>query len=50
MPSVIHGGDKLTDLPEAPSAIENGGTQTPYGISQHRSNVEVEGSRMGSGA
>ena len=32
MPNEIHGGDKLTDLPEAPSATENGGTQATYGI------------------
>ena len=30
MPSVIHGGDELTDLPEAPSATENGGTTQDY--------------------
>ena len=46
MPSVIHGRDEFTDLPEASSATENGGTQAPYGISQHRTIVE-EGGRMG---
>ena len=48
MPSVIHGGDEFTDLPEAPSATENGGTQAPYGISQHRTIVEEEGEKDGS--
>ena len=46
MPSVIHGGDELTDLPEAPSATENGDTQAPYDISQHRTIVE-EGEKDG---
>ena len=47
MPSVIHGGDELTELPEAPSATENGGTQAPYGISQHRTIVEEKGEKDG---
>ena len=47
MPSVLHGGDELTDLPEAPSATENGGTQAHYGISQHRIIAEKEGERDG---
>ena len=47
MPSVIQGGDELTELPEAPSATENGGTQAPYGISQHRTIVEEEGEKGG---
>ena len=33
MPSIIHGRDELTDLSEAPSATENGGTRVPYDIS-----------------
>ena len=45
MPSVIHGGDEFTDLPEAPSATENRGTQAPYGILQHRNIVEKEGAK-----
>ena len=45
MPSVIQGGDEFTDWPEAPSATENGGTQAPYGISQHRTIVEEEGEK-----
>ena len=40
---IIHDGDELTDLPEAPSASENGGTQAPYGISQHMAIVEEDG-------
>ena len=47
MPSVIHDEDDLTDLPEVPRATENGDTQAPYGISQHRSIVGEEGRRMG---
>ena len=47
MPSVIHGGDELTDLPEAPSATENGKTQTPCGISQHWTIVETDGAKDG---
>ena len=43
----MHGGDEFTDLPEAPSATENGGTQAPYVISQHRTIVEEEGERGG---
>ena len=42
MPSVIHGRDEFTDLPEAPSATENEGTQVSYGISQHGTMVEEE--------
>ena len=42
MPSVIHGRDKITDLPEAPSATENEGTQASYGISLHGNMVEDE--------
>ena len=42
MPSIIYGGDELTDLSEAPSTTENGGTQAPYGISQHKTIVEEE--------
>ena len=47
MPSVVHGGDELADLLEAPSVIENGGTQAPYGISQNRTIVEEEGEKDG---
>ena len=47
MPSVFQGGDELTDLPEAPSVTENGDTQAPYGISQHRTVVEEEGRKDG---
>ena len=43
MPSAIHGGDEFTDLPEAPSPTEIGGTRDPYGISPHRTIVEEEG-------
>ena len=46
MPSVIHGGDELTDLPETPSATEERGSQAPYGISQHRTIVEEEERRI----
>ena len=42
MPNVIHGGDEITDLLEAPSATVNGGTQALYFISQHRTIVEEE--------
>ena len=42
MTSVIHDGDKLTDLLEAPSVTENGGIQVSYGISQYRTIVEEE--------
>ena len=42
MPKVIHVADKFTDLLEAPSVTENGGIQTPYGISQCRTIVEEE--------
>ena len=47
MPSVILGGDEFTDLPEAPSVTENGGTQSPYDIAQHMSIVEEEGEKGG---
>ena len=47
MSSVIHGGDEFTDLPEVPSATENGGTQALYGISQHRTMVEEKRRRIG---
>ena len=47
MPSVIQCGEQLTDLPEAPSATENGGTQAPYGILQHRTIIEEEGEKDG---
>ena len=47
MPSAIHGGDEFTDLPEAPSPTENGGTRDPYGISPHRTIVEEEGEKDG---
>ena len=47
MPSVIHGGDELTDFPEDSSATENGGTQTLYGILKHRTIVEEEGEKDG---
>ena len=50
MPSVIHGGDEFTDLPEAPSATENGGTQTPYGISQYKTEKEEGKNDGGLGA
>ena len=43
MPSVVHGGDELTDFPEAPSATENGGTRFPYDIVQYRTIVEEQG-------
>ena len=33
-PSVLHNGVELTDLLEAHSTTENGGTQTPYGGTQ----------------
>ena len=46
MPSIVHGGDELTDLLEAPSATENGSTQAPYGISLHII-VEEEGEKDG---
>ena len=45
MPSIIHGGDEFTDLPEVPSITENGGTQAIYGISQHRTIVEERGEK-----
>ena len=47
MPSVIHSGDELTNLPEAPSTTQNGGTQAPYGTSQHRTIVEEEREKDG---
>ena len=49
MPSVIHGGDESIDLLEAPSATENGGTQAPYCIPQHKAIVgeERRGRRLG---
>ena len=47
MPIISNGGDELTHLPEAPSATENGGTQVPYGISQHKTIAEEEGRMMG---
>ena len=49
MPNVIHCGDEFTNLPEAPSATEKGGTQAPYGISQQRTIVEEGGEGWGSG-
>ena len=49
MPSVISGGDEFTDLPEAPTAIEDEGTQAPYGISKHRTIVEERGEGWGCG-
>ena len=50
IPGAVHGGDEVTDLQEAPSATENGGTQASYGISQHRTMVEGERERDGSGS
>ena len=47
MPTVIHGGNELTDLPEAPSATENRGTQATFGISQYRTIVEEKGEEDG---
>ena len=47
MPSVIHGRDKLTNLPEARCATENEGMQAPYGISQCRTIVEKEEEKDG---
>ena len=46
MPSVIQG--EFIDLPEAPSATENEGSQAPYGSSQHKTIVEEEGEKDGS--
>ena len=51
MPSAIHGRHEFTDLPETPSATENGGAKAPYGILQHRTIVEEEGEKdVGLGA
>ena len=47
MPRVIHGGDELTDLLEAPSATKNGDSQAPYDISQHRTIVEKKREKNG---
>ena len=47
MPSVINGGDEFTDLIEAFSATENGGTQAPYDISKHRTIAKVEREKDG---
>ena len=47
MPSVIQGGDEFTDLTEAPSATENGGTQVHFCITQHRTIVEEGGEKEG---
>ena len=47
MPSVIHGGDEFTDLTEAPSVTENGGTQAHYCIFQHRTIVGKDGEKDG---
>ena len=47
MSSVIHGGDEFTNLLEAPSTTENGGTQALYGISQHKTIVEAQRERDG---
>ena len=47
MLSAIHGGDKFTNFPEAPSATENRGTEAPYGTSQHSTIVEKVGEKDG---
>ena len=47
MPGIIHGRDEFTDLPEATSPTEKGGTEPRYGISQHRIIVEEEGEKVG---
>ena len=47
MPSAINCRDDFIDLPEAPSATENGDTQAPYVISQNRTIEEEVGRRTG---
>ena len=49
MPSVVHGRDEFTDLPETLGPTENLGMQAHYCIIQHRTIVGEKRERNGSG-